>query len=326
VLELYDSSGTNQIWEYNGGGTGADEVKSWSCPASGIYYVKVTHANPAVYGMDTGYDLDVLVPAMPTCGNGILSGKVKDIVTLAVLSGVEVVPVDGNGIATVSDANGNYRTTRFVCGTQSVNITTEPYAGYEAYSGTGSFTADVTTSKNVKLTSTDLQPVAGFSGTPVSGDALLTVNFTDNSTGGNTPLTYQWDFDNDGTTDSTLRNPSANYYAGTYAVKLTVTDFDGDMDTLTRTDYISVCYSDVSIGSTGTYTSLQAAYNDASNGGMIQGRDVTITENLNLNRPVTVTIQGGYNCDHSSVTGMTTITGNIIISEGKVTIENIHVQ
>jgi PKD repeat protein len=179
---------------------------------------------------------------------------------------------------------------------------------------------------NFKLTSTDSQPVAGFSGTPVSGDALLTVDFTDMTAGGDAPLSYQWDFDNDGSVDSTLQNPSANYYAGTYTVKLTVTDFDGDVDTLTRTDYISVCYSDVSIGSTGTYTSMQDAYNDASSGNTIQGRDVTINENINLNRPVTVTIQGGYNCDHTAVTGKTTITGNMTISDGTVTMENIQVQ
>ena len=168
--------------------------------------------------------------------------------------------------------------------------------------------------------------MADFSGTPVSGDALLTVDFTDMTAGGDAPLSYQWDFDNDGSVDSTLQNPSANYYAGTYTVKLTVTDFDGDVDTLTRTDYISVCYSDVSIGSTGTYTSMQDAYNDASSGNTIQGRDVTINENINLNRPVTVTIQGGYNCDHTAVTGKTTITGNMTISDGTVTMENIQVQ
>jgi len=109
-------------------------------------------------------------------------------------------------------------------------------------------------------------------------------------------------------------------------VKLTVTDNDGDTNTLTRTDYISVCYSDVSIGSTGTYTSLQTAYNDASTLDTIQGRDVTITEDIDFNRPVTVTIQGGYNCDHSSVTGRTTINGNMTISDGTVTMENVQVQ
>jgi len=160
----------------------------------------------------------------------------------------------------------------------------------------------------------------------VSGNAPLTVDFTDMTTGGDAPLHYDWDFDNSGSTDSTLQNPSANYYAGTYTVKLTVTDNDGDADTLTRTDYISVCYSDVSIGSTGTYTLLQAAYDAASNLDVIHGRDVTISENIDLNRPVTVTIQGGYNCDHSSVTGKTIITGNMTISDGTVTMENVQVQ
>ena len=50
-----------------------------------------------------GMTLMFYVPAMPTCSNGILSGKVKDASTLTVLSGVKVKPTDGNGIATASD-------------------------------------------------------------------------------------------------------------------------------------------------------------------------------------------------------------------------------
>ncbi|MCK9275823.1 MAG: hypothetical protein M0P57_12115, partial [Syntrophales bacterium] len=49
-------------------------------------------------------------------------------------------------------------------------------------------------------------PVANFSASPRIGDAPLTVAFTDSSTGEITG--WAWDFDNDGTTDSTARNPS----------------------------------------------------------------------------------------------------------------------
>jgi PKD repeat protein len=93
-----------------------------------------------------------------------------------------------------------------------------------------------TTTANIS----DTSPTTGFTGSPISGPAPLTVNFTDNSTGYDQPLTYAWDFDNDGTTDSTEQNPSYSYNEGTFTVKLTVTDSDGSPDTLTMTDYITV--------------------------------------------------------------------------------------
>ena len=67
----------------------------------------------------------------------------------------------------------------------------------------------------------------------------LTVQFTDQSTGPG-PLTCAWDFDNDGSVDSTEQNPSHTYNAaGTYTVKLTVSGAGGSDDEV-KTDYISV--------------------------------------------------------------------------------------
>ena len=81
------------------------------------------------------------------------------------------------------------------------------------------------------------QPItADFSGSPTSGDAPLTVNFTDQSTGDVTA--WSWDFGDGGT--STEQNPSHEYTAaGTYTVKLTASN-SCDSDTKTKTDYITV--------------------------------------------------------------------------------------
>ncbi|HGY55724.1 MAG TPA: PKD domain-containing protein [Caldithrix abyssi] len=77
---------------------------------------------------------------------------------------------------------------------------------------------------------------ADFSATPLSGDAPLTVNFTDQSTGDVTA--WSWDF-GDGNT-STVQNPSHEYTtAGTYTVTLTASN-SCDSDTQTKTDYITV--------------------------------------------------------------------------------------
>jgi PKD repeat protein len=74
----------------------------------------------------------------------------------------------------------------------------------------------------VSAASSKSRLTAQFSASPTSGQAPLTVQFTDLSTG--TPVTYAWDFDNDGTTDSIIKSPSFTYQSvGSYTVKLTVT-------------------------------------------------------------------------------------------------------
>jgi parallel beta-helix repeat protein len=81
-------------------------------------------------------------------------------------------------------------------------------------------------------------PVADFGSDVTSGDAPLTVSFTDLST--NSPTSWEWDFDNDGTVDSYEQNPTYTYTApGTYTVKLTATNAAGSDDEI-KTDYITV--------------------------------------------------------------------------------------
>jgi len=88
------------------------------------------------------------------------------------------------------------------------------------------------------LTAKYTAPTAAFSGTPLTGDAPLMVAFTDESTGA--PTAWAWDFDNDGTTDSTLQNPSYTYNTpGIYTVKLTVSNALGSDDEI-KTSYVTV--------------------------------------------------------------------------------------
>ena len=84
--------------------------------------------------------------------------------------------------------------------------------------------------KSIRLVPVSVAPVgpfAAFEGVPVTGTAPLTVVFTDKSTGTG-PLTYTWDFNNDGITDNTTQSPSYTYgTAGVYTVNLTVTNSVG---------------------------------------------------------------------------------------------------
>jgi PKD repeat protein len=83
-----------------------------------------------------------------------------------------------------------------------------------------------------------VEPVANFSATPLLGDAPMSVAFTDLST--NSPTSWEWDFQNNGSVDSRLQNPTHIYpTAGTYSVKLVAANSAG-LDPETKIDYIVV--------------------------------------------------------------------------------------
>ena len=74
------------------------------------------------------------------------------------------------------------------------------------------------------------------------GPAPLTIQFKDLSTKmeDTTHTSWAWDFQNDGSTDSTSQNPSFIYTAnGTYTVKMTATNAGGS-DSEIKTGYITV--------------------------------------------------------------------------------------
>ncbi len=66
------------------------------------------------------------------------------------------------------------------------------------------------------------------------------------------------------------------------------------------------------------YESFQAAYDDpqTADGDVIFSQAVVLRQNINLNRNISVTIDGGYDCAHSYVIGKTTIDGDVTINNG----------
>jgi PKD repeat protein/subtilisin family serine protease len=74
-----------------------------------------------------------------------------------------------------------------------------------------------------------LIPSAHFLASAINLVAGQSVQFTDNSSLGNTPTTYQWNF-NDGTGNVTTASPLHQFTSnGTYDVRLTIQDADGDI-------------------------------------------------------------------------------------------------
>lgn len=82
------------------------------------------------------------------------------------------------------------------------------------------------------------KPIANFTATPTAGYMPVKVQFNDTSTGIIT--SYQWDFENDGSVDSSEKNPVFTYTnPGMYNVTLTVIG-PGGSDNEVKTDYVTV--------------------------------------------------------------------------------------
>ena len=82
------------------------------------------------------------------------------------------------------------------------------------------------------------------------------------------------------------------------------------------------CYQPIRIAGTPPvyYPALQSAYAAAIEGDTIETRIVVLSDDLNANRNIAVTLQGGYNCNYFSVTANTVFNGTMTISDGVVTI------
>jgi PKD repeat protein len=153
-------------------------------------------------------------------------------------------------------------------------------------------------------------PVAAFSGTPTSGEAPLTVSFTDEST--NDPTSWSWNFGDGGT--STAQNPDHVYTsAGTYTVALSVTNAYGS-DTETKSNYITVTEpSEDKMHVTSIYVSRQTWW--------ILARGTVTVKIVDQNSaPVSsATVYGNFTGPNSgSYSGATNSSGEVTFTTGYV--------
>ena len=107
----------------------------------------------------------------------------------------------------------------------------------------------------------------------------------------------------------------------------TITESNEADNEYTRTITVSESCSNLPVrrGSI-SYSTLQDAYDEALDGDTIQSQAVVVGTDLNLNRNVSVTIKGGYDCDYSTNDQKSKVNGPVTIRSGTVTIENVIIQ
>ena len=164
-----------------------------------------------------------------------LTGPKGDYTDSGVLNSGELWVFTGNYTVTHEDINTNGNGTGVVSNTAAVSCNELPR-------GSSSIELPIiriintgidSENNNISNTSYSTSLVADFSINVSSGIAPLTVKFIDKSTG--SPNTWSWDFNNDGTTESSEVNPAYTYISpGTYTVKLTVSNAKGNISKIAQ--------------------------------------------------------------------------------------------
>jgi PKD repeat protein len=156
-------------------------------------------------------------------------------------------------------------------------------------------------------------PVAGFTGTPVSGPSPLDVQFTDTSTGG-APASWNWEYNKtiggSWTQFSTSQNPLNTFTNGVYDIRLTATNLFGS-NTSTQLSYITVTTSHNITATAGV-------------GGVIApSGEVTVA--YGANQVFTITPNTGYHItdvvvDSESQGAITTYTFNNVVAAHTISV------
>ncbi len=242
------STGSPTTWDWsfgdggtNSGNTASNESPSYTYTTAGTYSVYLTIGDGGVLPSSTSTQTTTItvnagatttstVPAVTSVSPtyGPVSTGTTITITGTGFTGATAVTVGGTeatSFTVVSDTEITATTPAEAAGTVDVIVTTP--------SGTSSAVAG---DKYTFAAAATTVPLPIFYGSPMSGTAPLTVQFTDESTGN--PASWSWNF-GDGNT-STLENPTNTYINnGTYSVSLTEENSLGS-NTTTMTGYIVI--------------------------------------------------------------------------------------
>jgi PKD repeat protein len=142
------------------------------------------------------------------------------------------------------DPDGIITTYYWIFGDNTTATAPKPNKQYQQ---DGNYTVTLTVTDDQGATSnrttyaliSDRSPSPNFSGSPLQGPAPLLVQFTDQSASYDGVIDWYWEFDE--STTSTITHPLYTYtLSGLYSVTVTVTEADGDHETITKSNYINV--------------------------------------------------------------------------------------
>jgi PKD repeat protein len=236
-LDYSSPSASGWSWSFGDGGTSTTQNPTHQYVSAGTFTVSLTVttvsgscSKSTTLTVGSGSFPTASFTANPTSGNPPLSVQFNDTST-------------GNPTSW-SWAFGDG-------GTSTSEFPSHSYAASGTYTATLTVNGGSSASLSISVASSTPAPIANFTYTPTSGTAPLTVQFTDTSA--NSPTSWAWDFNNDGTVDSTAQGPVTWTYssATTYTAKLTVTNAGGtSFKTVNITVTTSLCQVPNFVGDT----------------------------------------------------------------------------
>ncbi len=217
---------TSWSWTFGDGNASIAQNPSHTYTTPGIYTVSLTATGPGGSDAETKFDYIV----------------VSDPAPVAAFFGTPLTGASPLTVAFTDQSTNTVSSWSWNFGDGSTSTLENPS---HTYTAPGTYTVGLTvtgpggvdsTTQVDYVTVVEPPPVAQFSGSPRTGVAPFTVNFTDFSAGNVTG--WSWSFGDGGT--SNLQNPSYTYTsAGTYTVSLTVSSAGGS-NTATEVGYIVV--------------------------------------------------------------------------------------
>ncbi|MBT7902310.1 PKD domain-containing protein [Candidatus Woesearchaeota archaeon] len=111
---------------------------------------------------------------------------------------------------------------------------------FNAFCNITDFDGDTSTSENISINVSDVDPIADFSFNPEIPAELVLVQFTDESITVDQITSWNWNINNTNNNNTSLdfnstQNASYQFTEGTYEITLTITEPDGDQDDITKT-------------------------------------------------------------------------------------------
>jgi thermitase len=224
---------TSWRWDFGDGGTSSEQNPTHTYTREGVYAVSLT-VTEADGDSDTETKVDYIT---------VSDTRPRADFWGTPLSGGEPLTVSFSDSSTSYDGITSWRWDFGDGGTSTEQDPTHTYIQEGVYAVSLTVTeADGDSDTETKvdyITVSDTCPRADFWGTPLSGSEPLTVGFSDSSASYDGITSWRWDFGDGGT--SSEQDPTHTYIQeGVYAVSLTVTEADGDSDTETKVDYITV--------------------------------------------------------------------------------------
>ena len=294
-----ESTGLNGFASYIDGGcgdVGGNIEYQWSIEGGAVIQSWSTDPTVTVSPtVTTTYTLEVRCSALPDCTDSddvVVTVTTECEAPVAAFSGT---PRSGCAPLTVaftdtSTGNPTSWSWTFTGGSPSSHTGQTPPS--VTYNNPGTYTVSLTvyndcgpdTETRTGYITVGGPPAANFSGTPRSGCAPLTVDFTDQSTGN--PTSWSWTFTGGSPSSATGKGPHEVTYnsPGTYTVSLTVYN-DCGSDPETKTNYITVeecvCQYDLTVTSDGCCYITVGALGTVDPGttetfGVACGTDVTL--------------------------------------------------